>query len=147
MTVEKPNLNKRRVTRTYAMQALYQWHFTQESSELLLRDFISDYGLPAQEVDVEYFKKILLGALTHCESLDQVIAKKCNRKLSLLNPVELAVLRLATFELIYCPEVPYAVVMNEAIELAKKFGAVEGYKYVNGVLSALAPELRPNEMT
>ncbi len=146
MTIEKPGLNKRHMARTYAMQALYMWNFTQESPDALFEDFIADYGLPEQEVDGAYFKTLLLGTLLHREALDNLIASKCNRKLSLLNPVELAVLRLATFEFVHCPEVPYAVVMNEAIELAKKFGAVEGYKYVNGVLNSLVPELRKSEM-
>lgn len=143
--MKKSISNKRHQARIYAMQALYQWHFTQEAAEPLWRDFIVDHALSEETVDLEFFKTILLGALTHHELLDQLIASKCNRKLTLLNPVELAVLRLATFEFLHCKEVPSAVVMNEAIELAKKFGAVEGYKYVNGVLNTLALELRKEE--
>jgi len=142
MMKEKFTSNRRHMARTYAMQALYQWHFTQEAPELLLNEFTTDHELSKKEVDLEYFKTILLGALTHRESIDQIIASHCRRQLALLNPVELAVLRLATFELMYCIEVPRAVVLNEAIELAKQFGAVEGYKYVNGVLDALQAALR-----
>jgi len=143
---KNPKPNKRRMARVYAMQALYQWQLTLQDRETLVEDFLLEEDMCAGLVDVNYFEALLSGSLDHLKSLDTLMTPHLGRDISRLNPVELAVLRLAVFELAYCKEVPYAVVINEAIELSKEYGSVEGYKFVNGVLHALAPSLREGEV-
>lgn len=147
MTVSKKKRkpNKRRMARTFAMQALYQWQLTAQAPESLIEDFLFEDGARSDAVDLTYFQLLLSGALDHVKSLDTLMTPHLDRDISRLNPVELAVLRLGVYELAYCKEVPYAVVINEAIELAKEFGSADGHKFVNGVLHALAPSLREGE--
>ena len=142
---KKTKPNKRRMARIYAMQALYQWQFTLQDPELLLEDFLFEEGVQPESVDMSYFQTLVLGTLSHVKSLDALMTPHLDRDIARLNPVELSTLRMAVFELVYCKEVPYAVVINEAIELVKEYGSVDGYKFVNGVLDALAPSLRELE--
>lgn len=145
-TKKNPKPNKRRMARVYAVQALYQWQLTFQDKEMLVEDFLLEEDFRSGAVDVTYFQALLSGALDQIKSLDDLMTPHLGRDISRLNPVELAVLRLGVFELAHCKEVPYAVVINEAIELSKQYGSVEGYKFVNGVLHALAPSLREGEV-
>lgn len=129
--------NKRHQSRIYAMQALYQWHFTQESPDILLRDFIIEHVTNEKAVDLPYFRQLFLATVNHVVVLDETMTPFLDRRIDQLNPVELSVLRLAVCELQHHPEVPPKVVINEAIELTKSFGAVDGYKFVNAVLNAM----------
>lgn len=138
---KKKRVNKRHASRIYAMQALYQWHFTQQNPADLTEDFIYDFPVSDSGADVPFFRQLLGGALEKQEELDALISQCMTRKLALLNPVELAILRLAVYELSCHKEVPAPVVMNEAIELAKEYGAKDGYKFVNGVLNAVIKKL------
>jgi N utilization substance protein B len=95
--------------------------------------------------DKEMFSRLLRGVLANHETLVELLQSHLDRPLSDLSTVEFAVLLLATFELSQQPDVPYKVVINEAVELAKTFGGTDGYKYVNGVLDKLAPKARPVE--
>ena len=122
----------RRNARRYAMQALYQWHFTQ--SPTVLEEFIGEYDF--SETDRAYFKTLLNGTLTHLPSLDEALTPLLDRPLNGLTPIELAILRLACFEFLHQPKVPPKVIINEAVELSKEFGAADSYKYINGVLDA-----------
>ena len=133
------------MARTYAMQALYQWQFTFEDAESLIDTFLFEEGIRSEVVDIAYFQALLRGILTDVAAMDELMIPHLDRDISRLNPVELAVLRLGVFELARCPEVPYAVAINEAIELAKEYGSADGYKFVNGILNALAPSLREGE--
>ena len=137
---KKPN--KRHQARAYAMQAIFQWHFSGEVIEVLLQEFIRDHLREEKNIDLEYFRGLVFGTLKNNESIDEFMTPFLDRPLVQLNPVELSVLRLAVFELTHRPEVPYAVVINEAIMLAKEFGSVEGYKFVNGVLNAMLPSIK-----
>ena len=132
---KKPN--KRHQSRAYAMQAIFQWHFSEESIEVLLQEFVVDHLREEKNIDLDYFRVLVFGTLKNSETIDARMTPFLDRPLSQLNPVELAVLRLATFELQHRPEVPPAVVMNEAINLAKEFGSQDGYKFVNAVLNAM----------
>ena len=127
--------NKRHQAREFAMQAIFQWHFSEETPEVLVQEFVVDHLREAQ-IDIAYFRSLVLGTLKNIIAIDESMTPFLDRKITLLNPVELAVLRLAFYELQYCLEVPQKVVINEAIELTKAFGSVEGYKFVNAVLNA-----------
>lgn len=134
--VRQPSVNRRHQSRVYAMQALFQWHFTQESPETLLQDFMIEHVTDKRSADLEYCRLLFLETVKNHEAIDAAITPHLDRAIAMLNPVELSVLRLAMYELQHHPEVPSAVVINEAIELAKEFGATDGYKFVNAVLHA-----------
>ncbi len=134
-TSTKPS--KRHQSRAYAMQAIFQWHFSEESIDVLLQEFIVDHLRDEKNIDLDYFRVLVLGTHKHCNEIDKKIAPFLDRPIEQLTPVELSILRLATFELMHCPDVPQAVVMNEAINLTKEFGAQDGYKFVNGVLNTM----------
>lgn len=129
--------NKRHQSRAYAMQAIFQWYFSEESIEILLPEFMANHLCPEKNIDLEYFHALVLGTVKNNEMIDQLMTPFLDRPIIQLNPVELAILRLAVFELTYQKEVPPAVVMNEAINLAKEFGSQDGYKFVNAVLNAM----------
>jgi N utilization substance protein B len=124
--------------RELVVQALYQWHMTQHSALEIELQFREE-GLA--NADQNYFSTLLQGVITKYPELDEKLLESIDREINELNPVELAILRLATYELLFQPDVPYKVVINEACELAKKFGSVDGYKYVNGVLDHLANKM------
>ncbi len=131
--------------RHYAMQALYQWQMTKKTPELIEAEFHSDNDM--SKVDVEYFSAAFQGAANDAEKLDEQFAPYLkDKKLQELDPVTLAVLRLAAFEFGERIDVPYKVVINEAVNLAKKFGAEESHKFINGVLDKLAKDLRQLEV-
>jgi len=134
----------RRVARKLAMQALYQWQMAGHSLNEIEAQFRVDNDFSG--VDGSYFCEILRGVATNKTELDELIAPCLDRPLEELDPVELAILRLSTYELRNRPDVPYRVAINEGIELAKVYGATDGHKFVNGVLDKLAPRLREAEV-
>lgn len=139
-----PPKNARRRSRELAMQGLYQWLLSGEDAGAIEAHVAA--STPGYEkADHDYFKALLHGTLEAAAELDEAIAPHLDRKTTELSPVEHAVLLLGTFELLRMPEVPYRVVINEAVELAKSFGGTDGYKYVNGVLDRVASRLRPVE--
>jgi N utilization substance protein B len=134
---KKPN--RRHRARACALQAIYQWEFTEDSPEHIAQHFIIDHSEELGDItnmDLDYFRVLVVGTLRNIDAIDAQMTPFLDRPLSQLNPVELAALRLAIQELTAHPDVPHPVVLNEAIELAKEFGAVDGYKFVNGVLNA-----------
>lgn len=140
---EKPKHSKH-YSRCCAVQALYQWHHTQDNPAEIIEQFIAEQHL--QKADRKYFKKLVAGIIGQQAELDEIFTPHLDREVSALTPVELAILRLAVFELKHCPEVPYKVVINEALEIAKDYGADQSYKYVNAILDAVANQLRPVEL-
>lgn len=118
--------------RALVLQAIFQWQFATSSVEEITAQYLAEVN--PNKVDIVYFKKLLVGITKNVTQLDQVMEPLLDRKLEELDQVEYAILRLAIYELVYCLDVPYKVVINEALELAKKFGSVTGYKYINGVL-------------
>ena len=139
----KGKIATRRAARSLAMQALYQWHMAGQSLNEIEAQFRVDNDFKA--VDGAYFHEILHGVPTQKTELDDLISPCLDRPLEELDPVELAILRLSTYELRSRIDVPYRVVINEGIELAKVYGATDGHKFVNGVLDKLAPQLREAE--
>lgn len=133
----------RSLSRRLALQALYQWQMTGYSFAELRNQFTSDQGYP--EVDPDYFQVLLQGVIDGAPELDAMLGAWIDRPLSQLDPVEHAVLLIGLEELRAHPEVPFRVVLNEGVELAKKFGATEGHKFINAVLDRAARQLRADE--
>jgi len=133
----------RTLSRRLAMQALYQWQLTAQSLAELRNQFAAEEGYA--EVDAEYFEVILRGTVDGAGELDTALAALIDRPVAQLDPIEHAVLLIGLFELGQCPETPFRVVINEGVELAKKFGATDGHKFVNAVLDRAARNLRAAE--
>lgn len=140
-SIKKPSMRKK--ARKYAVQGIYQWHLSGNPIKDIEFQFLETIN--SKKVDVPYFQEILVNCLTSITEIDELLTPNVNRALSEVNPVELAVIRLATYELKNRIDVPYKVVINEALELTKTFGAEEGHRFVNGVLDKMAKELRPTE--
>ena len=126
------------------MQALYQWELTGQVGAGIENSFLNDWGL--EGVDQEYFKQLVQGILKYTAELDRVLEKCLDRDLASVDPIERTVLRIGTYELQFRPEIPVRVVLNEAIELARVFGAEEGYRFVNGVLDRCQKLCRGSEL-
>ena len=135
--------SRRSGARRVAMQALYQWQLTVQPIGEVEALFQED----ARKIraDLDYFHSLLCGVADDCPEIDRILTPALDRPLAQIDPVERAILRLATYELRDRIEVPYRVVINEAVELAFKFGAEQGFRFVNGVLDNLAQQLRPHE--
>jgi transcription antitermination protein NusB len=129
--------------RELAMQGIYQWRVTGGDSVAIEKQIHAEKNLG--RYDKEMFSRLLRGAIDQHADIEALIAPHLDRPLIELSPVEFAVLLLGTYELSHHPEVPYRVVINEAVELAKSFGGTDGYKYVNGVLDKLSEQLRSPE--
>ncbi len=126
------------------MQALYQWHMAGASLGVIEAEFRSEYDFG--HVDLEYFQALLHGVPACVDELEEVLAPLLDRKLDALDPIERTLLRMGTYELKERIDVPYKVVINEAVALTKKFGATDGHKYINGVLDKVARQLRKVEI-
>ena len=133
----------RRRSREFALQGLYQWQLAGAAPETIARDLAEAKGF--DKIDADYFRALLEGAVAEAAELEREIAPLLDRKFSHLSPVERGILLLAGYELKRRPEVPYRVVINEAVELAKSYGGTDGHKFVNGVLDKLAAHLRQPE--
>ena len=154
MTSDKSNASRkskpanarsaRRRSREFALQGLYQWQLAATPVELIEKHLSDVDGF--DKIDREYFQIILRGAIASQTNLEAAITPLLDRKLDELSPVERGVLLLAGFELQQRIDVPYRVVINEAVELAKTFGGQDGHKYVNGILDKLATEFRKVEL-
>jgi N utilization substance protein B len=133
----------RRRAREYALQGLYQWQLSGAAAADIRGQLAEDQHFG--KADAAYFDQLLGGTIAAAESLQGAIAPLLDRKVESLSPVERGILLLAAWELKHAPDIPFRVVINEAVELAKDYGGTDGYKYVNGVLDRLAPALRPGE--
>jgi N utilization substance protein B len=131
----------RRQAREIALQALYAW---QLSGDDPLAQARSIEGF--EKTDARFVETLLRGVLTRGEELRAIISPHLSRDFGRLSPVERAILYIGTFELASQPETPFKVVLNEAVELGKSFGATDGYRFVNGVLEKIALALRPEEV-
>ncbi|OGT51027.1 MAG: N utilization substance protein B [Gammaproteobacteria bacterium RIFCSPHIGHO2_12_FULL_41_15] len=145
MSDKKPVRKSRRATRSLAIQALYSWHMTQLPAEELVGEFLDEQNTASVEID--YFIDLVKGVILNVGDVDEKFSPYLDIPKEELTPVELSVLRLATYELMHHPEIPYKVVINEALELTKSFGTIEGYKFVNGVLDKAVKVLRPVEVS
>ncbi len=134
----------RRRSREFALQGLYAWLVSRSDAGAIAAQFADAQGMA--RADQSFFTQLLDGAIRQATELDAAMQPAIDRPVSELSPVEHAILLLAVFELMNFPEVPYRVVINEAVELAKSFGGTDGHKYVNGVLDKLAKSLRPHDV-
>ena len=141
---QKASPAARRKARSFALQAIYQWHMAGADLAKIEAEFRADNDM--SKVDLEYFHEILHGVPRELSALDQIIKPLLDRDSEEMTPVELSILRLATYEMIHRIDVPYKVVINEAVELAKSFGATDGHKYVNGVVDKIAQQVRTVEV-
>ena len=130
----------RHFARRRAMQAHYQMLFAGTEPMELERQFREDQDMAG--VDMAYFLTLLYQVPAQWTALDALIAPHADRAMASIDPIERSILRIACYELKEQPDVPYKVVINEAVELAKLFGADQGHRYVNGVVDKLAPQLR-----
>ena len=138
-----PNKSPRHRARELALQGIYQWRVTAGDVAKIEQQIHAEKNIG--RYDKELFSKLLRGALENHADLEALLAQYLDRPFAELSPVEFAVLLLGAFELSQHLEVPYKVVINEAVELAKTFGGTDGHKYVNGVLDKLAAKLRAVE--
>jgi N utilization substance protein B len=139
----KPNPWARRRARRALVQAVYQWQMTQADTHVVAGEFRASGAL--DNADEEFFDQLLRGVLLGSEELDPLFASYLDRGVHELDRVELAIMRLGVYELKHRPDVPYRVVIDEYVELAKLFGAEDSYKYINGVLDRVARDLRALE--
>ena len=140
----KFNRKARRKAREFAVQALYQWALTGlAATDILLQFVMFD---ETQRADEAYLRKLFLGAVERSQELDALLTPFLDRGIHEVSPVELSILRLASFELLACPELPYRVILNESIELSKCYGGTDSQKFTNGVLDKLAHQLRAAEV-
>jgi N utilization substance protein B len=155
---------RRSDARRYAVLALYQWqvsglspaevarHFFDDPAwieavaEGLIEDLDASTAPPAGRYDAQLFATLLSGVTDRADEIDDALRPLVDRALRSIDPVERAILRIGAYELLYSPELPVGVVINEAVELAKVFGAEKGHRYVTGVLDRLARQVRRDEL-
>jgi transcription antitermination protein NusB len=133
----------RRRARECALQGLYQWQLSGAPVDDIVTQLSAVKGF--EHVDSPYFQTLLCEITKVRAELEALLAPCLDRAGAELSPIERAILLIGAYEFNARPEIPYRVVINEAVELAKTFGGTDGHKYVNGVLDKLAASLRPNE--
>ena len=137
------DLAARSRARRRALQALYAWQMSGSSMTSVIDQFRHEQDM--EVADLEYFEELLRGVEKHVEVIDEALKPYIDRDVAQIDPIERAALRLAVYELKFRPDVPYRVIINEAIEVTKRFGADHGHSYVNGVLDKLAAQVRVAE--
>ncbi|WP_426170900.1 transcription antitermination factor NusB [Pseudoduganella sp. R-34] len=146
MTHANPSKNRtpRHRAREFALQGLYQWLLNNEDATKVVNNIRGAHGF--DKADGEYFADLLRGTIKQSVELREVFTPLVDRGIGELSPIEHAVLLIGAYELKNHVEIPYRVVINEAVELTKSFGGIDGHKYVNGVLDKLAAQLRGDEV-
>ena len=139
-----PAKSLRHRARELAVQGIYEWRLSGKSAAQIEKATCDEKSLG--RYDTEFFGQLLRGAIAQQETLSAQIEPHLDRPMNELSPVEFAVVLLGAYELAQHPEVPYRVVINEAVELAKTFGGSDGHKFVNGVLDKLAAQVRAAEV-
>ena len=132
--------SERRKARRLALQAIYSWQMTDNAVAEVELEFLTNHDIKG--VDVEYFRKLLLGVTQNSFDLDDIYRPYLNRGVNEVDQIDRAILRLATYELRDLSDTPFKVIINEAIELAKAFAAADSHKFVNGVLDKTLARLR-----
>ena len=135
--------NPKSMARRSAVQAIYQWQLTQLSLSEIERQFVEEHGLSKGELP--YFQDLLHNVPKSLTYIDAALGEFTSRPIEQIDPVERAILRIATYELLQHLEIPYRVVVNESINLAKEFGATQSHKFVNGLMDKIAKKHRPVE--
>ena len=127
---------KRHWSRRLALQALYQWQIAGHEIDELLSQYVEDDSW--EKVDKDYFTELVSESINQNEALCALYSPHLNLSTSQIDPIENAIMLFATYEIMHKPETPTKVVLSEAINLCKKFGSVDGYKFINGVLDKVA---------
>lgn len=139
---KKKKLSERQKARRMLLQALYQWEMARAPVNEIMAEFLVYYQ---GKIDRDFFKEVFPQVVANVANLDAMMAPWLDREMAALDPIELSLLRLGLFELEQRIDVPYKVVINEAVELAKVFGATDSHKYINGVLDRASKTLRALE--
>ena len=125
------------------LQALYQWQLSKSSLSQIEAEFRTDNDFA--KVDTEYFSEVFYAIPKMVDELDKQFDVFLDRAIAEVDPIEVSLLRMGTYELMHRVDIPYRVVLNEAVELAKQFGGTDGHKYINGILDKLSLRLRSAE--
>ena len=142
---QRPKRNRaRHKARELVLQGLYQWHISEDSITQIESQFLSRNDM--SKVDGPFFHDLLLGVARKVDELDRLFSPFLDRPLEQIDPVERAALRLGCYELTARHDIPYRIVINESIELTKRFGAQDSHKYINGILDKLAAQCRMEEV-
>ena len=136
-------IKKRKHARDKVLQALYQWQLSGEDLDWIRQHYLEEQGVSSG--DEAYFLELLYKIPSEVEQLDETYRKFMTHTEDRLDPIECNILRIATYEFIHHLEIPYKVVINEAVNLAKTYGADESHKFVNGVLDPLSLQIRELE--
>ncbi len=142
---ERSKFEPRKRARRRALQALYQWQITRQESVEIIRQFLEEQDF--KNVDTDWFQMLLKGVISEHAKLDEDLQPFLDRPSEQLDLMELLILRMSAFELKNHPEIPCRVVLNEAIDLARRFGAENGHSFVNAVLDKAAHQWRTDELT
>jgi N utilization substance protein B len=142
---EGPPLSRRGLARRLTVQALYQWLVNETPPERMIKQFRDDQGLG--RADAAYFKSLLQGTVREADTLVDTLSEYLDRDITRLDPVERSVLMAGCYELMFCPDIPWKVIVNESVNLAKTFGAEGSFKYINGVLDKVARTVRATEVS
>jgi N utilization substance protein B len=135
--------NPKSMARRSAVQAIYQWQLTGYNLSEIERQFVEEHGLSKGELP--YFQDLLHQVPSKLDVIDAALAEFTSRPVEQIDPVERAILRISVYELMDRLEIPYRVVVNEGINLAKEFGATQSHKFVNGLLDKIARKYRAAE--
>lgn len=138
------SISGKRRARKLALQSLYQWLMANPQLTDIEAQFSAANNM--DKVDIEYYRRLLYGVPKELAAIEAAIQPLLDRPIYSLNPIELTILRLCAFELFHCPEIPYRVILDESVSLAKAFGSQDGHRYVNGVLHNLAQTVRKIEI-
>lgn len=141
--MSKSLARRRSRARRLAMQALYQWQLTQQDIGRINAQFLAeqDFG----QADVAYFQELLQQTPLRLDVIDAALSPYLDRPLAQIDPVERSILMIGGYELLYRTDIPFRVIINEAVELAKVFGATQGHRFINGVLDHTARVVRAAE--
>ncbi|MBE9563339.1 MAG: transcription antitermination factor NusB [Proteobacteria bacterium] len=135
----------RTAARRLAVQALYQWQVTKQDISIIEEQLLVDPDRliiqSLSKIDIPYFKQLVNGIYQQFDELDTIYTPWLDRSFNELDPIELAILRIGCYELKYCQDIPFKVVINESVELAKSFGAEQSHKYINSILDKLAKKI------
>ena len=139
--------NSKTNARKAAVQAIYQWQITGQNLNLIEQYFIDEqFFSDGEDVQHAYFLELFHGVPQNLIAIDELLSGFVDREVDAIDPVERAVFRLATYELLHAQDTPYKVIINEAINLAKDFGADGSHRYINGILDKVAQKQRPDEI-
>jgi len=134
----------RKIAREFTLQGVYAWLVGGTDVALIAANLKEDEQF--KRADETYFRTLLYGVLKEEDTLNARVTPLLDRPITELSPIERGILLIGAYELLYCPDVPWRVAINEGVELAKKFGGTDGHKYINGVLDKLAQDVRAVEI-